>query len=304
MLLKNKIPLKFLFRKTRSEIIFVSFLSVIIGMADELFHVGGIAIPLAIPSILGTAISLILAFRTGQSYNRWWEARIVWGAIVNDSRTLTRQLLGFIDIGGEEAGQAATLVQKMVYRQMAWSYALGRSLRKQSPLKDAKQFLSEEELVQVAKQDNVPNALLQLQTADLKKAFRKGWVNPYQQVQLDETLKRLCDSMGKSERIKNTVFPATYSLIVHLFLYLFILLLPFALVDDLGFIQIPLVITVAIAFFLIEKTAIYLQDPFENLPTDTPVTSIARTIEINLRQMLNETEVPETVKPEKNFYLM
>ncbi|MGS2741092.1 bestrophin family protein [Sinomicrobium sp. M5D2P17] len=304
MLLNNKIPLKFLFRKTRSEILFVTFLSVIIGIADELLHVGGIAIPLAIPTILGTAISLILAFRTGQSYNRWWEARIIWGAIVNDSRTLTRQLLGFVRIEGEDAGEASTLVRKMVYRQMAWCYALGRSLRKQEPLKDAKPFLSKEELERVGKQDNIPNAMLQLHMADLKQAFRKGWINSYQQVQIDETLKRLCDSMGKAERIKNTVFPATYSLIVHLILYLFILLLPFALVDDLGFIQIPLVITVAIAFFLIEKTAIYLQDPFEDLPTDTPVTSIARTIEINLRQMLNETDVPDTIKPVKNFYLM
>ncbi|UGU16559.1 bestrophin family protein [Sinomicrobium kalidii] len=304
MLLNNKIPLKFLFRKTSAEIIFVSILSVIIGIADELLHVGGIAIPLVIPTILGTAISLILTFRTGQSYNRWWEARIIWGAIVNDSRTLTRQLQGFVRTEGDEAESAKALVHRMVYRQMAWNYSLGQSLRKQDPMEHTDRFLSEEERNRIAKHDNVPNALLQLHTADLKEAIEKGWVNTYQQVQLDETLKRLCDSMGKSERIKNTVFPATYSLIVHLTIYLFIIILPFGLVDDLGLIQIPLVITVAMAFFLIEKTAIYLQDPFENLPTDTPVTSIARTIEINLRQMLGETDVPPRTAPVQNFYLM
>ncbi len=304
MLLENKIPLRYLFRKTRAEIIFVSILTIVISTVDELFQVREIAIPLSIPSILGTAISLILAFRTGQSYSRWWEARIVWGAIVNDSRTLVRQLLTFVQPGETEKEEAGFMVKKIAHRQVAWCYALGRALRKQPPLEDLDKFLTKEDASYAGKHDNIPNSLLQLHGADLQRIYQLGWVNEYQQVQIDETLKRLCDSMGKSERIKNTVFPATYSLIVHLFLYLFIILLPFGLVEELGFIQIPLVITVGMAFFLIEKTAIHLQDPFENMPTDTPVTAIARTIEINLKQMLNESQVPEKVKPQEGFYLL
>ncbi len=304
MLLHNKIPLRYLFKKTRAEILFVSILTVTISVIDEFFRINEIGIPLTIPSILGTAISLILAFRTGQSYSRWWEARMVWGAIVNDSRTLLRQFLTFVQPNAEESQEAAALVRKMAYRQMAWCYVLGRSLRKQPPLETADTMLSQEDRDFAGKQDNTPNALLQLHAADLKDAYRAGWVNPYQQVQIDDTLSRLCDAMGKCERIKNTVFPATYSLIVHLFLYLFILVLPFGLVDEMGFIQIPIVISVGMAFFLIEKTAIYMQDPFENLPTDTPVTSIARTIEINLRQMLEENRVPEKVQPQEGFYVL
>lgn len=304
MLLNTKMPLRYLFRKTRAELIFVSTLTVVISVTDELFQIREIAIPLAIPSILGTAISLILAFRTGQSYGRWWEARTVWGAIVNDSRTLLRQLQSFVQPRAEETHEATLLIRKIAYRQIAWCYVLGRSLRKEPPLDGMAMLLEQEDIASAKKHDNIPNALLQMHAADLKFIFQSGWVNEYQQIQIDETLKQLCDAMGKSERIKNTVFPATYSLIVHLFLYLFIILLPFGLVDELGFIQIPLVITVAMAFFLIEKTAIHLQDPFENMPTDTPVTSIARTIEINLKQMLNETQVPEKVKPREDFYLL
>ena len=304
MLLNTRIPLRYLFKKTRAEIIFVSILTVVISVTDEFFQVREIAIPLAIPSILGTAISLILAFRTGQSYGRWWEARTVWGAIVNDSRTLLRQLLSFVQPPAEETHEATLLIKKITYRQIAWCYALGRSLREQEVLKGLDTLLHPEDMALAKKHDNMPNALLQMHAADLKFIFQRSWINEYQQIQLDETLTRLCDAMGKSERIKNTVFPATYSLIVHLFLYLFILLLPFGLVDELGFIQIPLVITVAMAFFLIEKTAIHLQDPFEKIPTDTPVTSIARTIEINLKQMLNETQVPGKIKPQEDFYLL
>lgn len=304
MLLDKRIPLRYLLRKTRAEILFVSILTVAISITDEFFHINEIGIPLAIPSILGTAISLILAFRTGQSYGRWWEARMIWGAIVNDSRTLLRQLLSFVQSDAEETNIATLTIRKVAYRQIAWCYALGRALRKQTPLKGLDTLLEQEDIAMAKKHDNIPNALLQLHAADLKFIFQAGWVNEYQQIQIDETLQRLCDSMGKSERIKNTVFPTTYSLIVHLFLYLFILVLPFGLVDALGFVQIPLVISVGMAFFLIEKTAIYMQDPFENLPMDTPVTSIARTIEINLRQMLEETQVPEKVQPKEGYYLL
>lgn len=304
MLLNTRMPIRYLFKKTRVEILFVSILTITISVTDEFFRINEIGIPLAIPSILGTAISLILAFRTGQSYGRWWEARMVWGEIVNDSRTLTRQLLSFTQPGTEETQEASQLIKKIAYRQIAWCYILGRTLRKDQPLKGMESLLSQEDLSYLKKHDNIPNALLQKHALDLKYCFKCNWINAYQQMQIDETLKRLCNAMGKCERIKNTIFPATYSLIVHLFLYLFILLLPFGLVDELGFIQIPLVITVAMAFFLIEKTAIHLQDPFENLPTDTPMTSIARTIEINLKQMLNESQVPEKIKPQEDFYLL
>jgi putative membrane protein len=110
--------------------------------------------------------------------------------------------------------------------------------------------------------------------------------------------------MGKCERIKNTVFPSTYSLYIHFSLLLFISLLPFGVIEYFGFLEIPLVMAVSASFLLIEKMAIHLQDPFENKPTDTPMTTIARGIEKDLRQMLRDQELPEYEKPARAFYVL
>jgi ion channel-forming bestrophin family protein len=300
MILKKNIPFIYILGSIRHDIVLVTLYAIVIGIIDEGLHIPNISIPVAVPTILGTAISLLLGFRTAQAYDRWWEARKVWGAIVNDSRSLVRQLINFIDPQNPEARQ---LVRQMGFRQIAWCYCLGQSLRKLDPLDTIDKLLPAQELDFIRKHDNKPNALLELHANDLQKALNKQWLNAYQQVALDETLSRLCDAMGKSERIKNTVFPTMYSWLIHFFLYVFVVFLPFGLVDYFGIMEVPLVITIAAIFFLIEKSAIYLQDPFENKPTDVSVTAISRTIEINLRQMLAEQHVPEKMSP-TSFYIM
>ena len=121
--------------------------------------------------------------------------------------------------------------------------------------------------------------------------------------------------MGKCERIKNTIFPTTYSMYIRLTLCLFIFLLPFGLTSVLSWFAIPLITAISAAFFLIERMAIHLQDPFENRPSDTPVTTIANTIERNIKQMLNEYQSEfdiikefdlkdEPVKVEKDAYFV
>ena len=299
MLLSEGIPFGFIFNKIRIELLVVTIYVVIIAVIDEnkLYNV---LVSPTVPTILGTALSLLLGFRTNQSYQRWWEARIVWGAIVNDSRTLLRQLLTFTQAG---ASDIAPVHRRMAYRQAAFCYALGQSLRRLDAVAPIKHLISDEELRAIQTHDNLPNALLLHHGSDLSDLLERNRINPFQQVQMDATLRRLCDSMGKCERIKNTVFPSAYNLIIYFFLYMFVASLPFALVESFGLGQIPIVIGVAAIFFLIEKTAIYLQDPFENKPTDTPMTAIARTIEINLRQMIADESVPEKLAP-TGYYLM
>lgn len=299
MLLNQRIPFRFIFQKIKLELLIVTLYVVVIGVVDE-NNWFDVAIPATVPTILGTAISLLLAFRTNQGYQRWWEARIVWGAIVNDSRTLVRQMLTFTH---EYASLLPEVYRQFAHRQIAFCYALGSSLRKLDPLPTTEGLVNADDQATLQRHDNVPNALLLLHGQDLHRMLEQGWVNEFQQVQLDSTVRRLCDSMGKCERIKNTVFPAAYNVIIVTFIYLFVGSLPFALVESFGLGQIPIVIAVAAAFFLIEKTALYLQDPFENRPTDTPMTAIARTIDINLRQMIAEEEVPEKLQPE-GYYLM
>ena len=134
----------------------------------------------------------------------------------------------------------------------------------------------------------------------------EGLLSDYHRIAIDETFTRLTDSMGKAERIKSTVFPRTYRLFLHMFLhmflYLFITVLAFALAELGGAWAVAITTLIAIPFLLLEKTALHMQDPFANRPTDTAMTAIARTIEINLLQLM-DAEVPPPLAPE-GFYLM
>jgi putative membrane protein len=232
----------------------------------------------------------LLAFKSNQAYDRWWEARIIWGSIVNESRTLIRQVLTLYK-DPDFSVEANDFKENFTKRQIAWCYSLGQALRNRDAIKPIKNFITEEELNFVKNHQNIPNAILLLHARDLRNARKDKRFNTYQQVEIDNTLTRLCDAMGKCERIKNTIFPTTYSMYIRMTLCLFIILLPFGLIDLLSWFAIPLITIIGGTFFLIEKMAIHLQDPFENRPTDTPVTAISQAIEKNLMQMLNEFQV-------------
>lgn len=304
MLLKDGVPFKYVFGKIKYEILVISLYTAVITLIHESFI--GFSIPVSVPMVIGTVISLLLGFRSNQAYERWWEARIIWGAIVNDSRTFGRQLLSYIT-NQIDTDEIRHFQERIIRRQMAWNYALGRSLRKYDAMDGLERYMSRREIEHLSHYDNIPAAILELHSRDVMWAFNQGWINEYQQVEIDKTIGRLCDSMGKCERIKNTVFPSTYSHYIHLAMNFFMMLLPFSLIEFFGYLTIPLVIGIAASFLLIEKMAIHLQDPFENKPTDTPMTTIARNIEKDLRQMLKESYTPviETEAETSNtFYIL
>ncbi|WP_207430335.1 bestrophin family protein [Sabulibacter ruber] len=306
MLLKNNIPSRYVFGKIKKEVLIVTAYAVFVAVIYINFHFTRISIPIAVPTMLGTILSLLLAFRSNQAYDRWWEARTLWGAIVNDSRTLTRQVLNFVDTPYNSV-EALYFKERFVKRQIAWCYSLGQSLRRLEPLEGADKLMSKEQLAYLRDYTNKPVGLLQLHGEDLRRAYKEGWINKYQQIEIDGTLTRLCNSMGGCERIKNTVFPATYSLYTHLALILFILMLPFGVIDVFGIMMVPLVVAIASSFLLIEKMAIHLQDPFENKPTDTPMSTIAQTIDRDLKQMLREYKEPEEAPKKEQkvaFYIL
>ncbi|PPK88353.1 putative membrane protein [Neolewinella xylanilytica] len=254
-------------------------------------------IPINIATTLGIAISILLSFKIGQSYDRWWEARKIWGAIVNDSRSLVLQLQLYLEAENP-------VIRQMAYRQIAWCYALTRSLREQEPMVDLDGLLPADELDGLRRHKNVPLGILGLQTASAKQLSGSELLDNFSRLQIDETLVRLTASMGKCERIKNTVFPTNYRKGLHLAIYLFSIFLILSVPLQLSIVlEIVIVVVLSMIFFYLEKAAYLLQDPFENLPTDTAMTAISRTIDINLRQLLGETELPPKVQPE-DFYLM
>lgn len=292
MLLNKKISVWYFIREIKSQILFIGIFAVAIGLLDMLPWFRKISLPLNIPALLGTAVSLLLAFRTSQSYERWWEARTVWGAIVNDSRSFVRLVNQFVPSEDHKT------IREFAERQIIWTYALGESLRK-LPFSDKVQnYLNENQISAV----NVPNALLDAHSRQLKE-IGTSKLTDFQQMQLNDMVTRLCDSMGKCERLKNTVFPRSYSILVHTLIYVFAIILPFGLDDSQLIIEILITFLIPILFITIEKTSIMMQDPFENKPVDTPVTSLAQTIEINIRQMIGEQNVPPK-KENTTYYEM
>ncbi|WP_187477693.1 bestrophin family protein [Amniculibacterium sp. G2-70] len=289
MLLNKRISIGYFVRQIKYQIILIVFFAFFIGFLDDISLFKKISIPLIIPALLGTAVSLLLAFRTAQSYERWWEARTVWGAIVNDSRSFIRLVRQFVPELPEESRLVAE-------RQIVWVYALGEALRKQVFSDKVKNYLQSHNITGT----NIPNAILDKHSEQIRKIAAEGHISDFKEVQLNEVLMRLCDSMGKCERLKNTVFPRAYSILLHTLIYVFAFLLPFGLEDSQLTVEIVTTIIVPIIFITIEKTAIIMQDPFENTPVDTPMTALAQTIEINLLQMIGEKNIP--AKKENDSY--
>lgn len=289
MLLNKRISIFTFLKQIKFDITAILIYAIVIGIADQYGFLSKIEIPIGVNAIIGTALSLLLAFRTAQAYERWWEARIIWGAIVNDSRTLIRQIKQFLP------EENTKIVEEFAYRQIIWCHVLGETLRKLAYSKKVYDYVKEYNL----SEKNIPNAIINQHSEALSKLD----IGDLKQVQIDNTLSRLCDAMGKCERIKNTVFPKSYSLLVHFLIYVFATLLPFGLDDKYVILEIFLTALIPIIFIAIERTAIILQDPFENVTTDIPMTNLAITIEINIKELIGDKDLPIQEKP-KSFYVM
>ncbi len=295
MIVKLQIPWGRIIDDLKVPLIVVVVYMTTISILDRYLPLEVIHVPLGLITVPGTVIALLLAFRTNSAYDRWWEARIIWGGIVNDSRTWVRQLMTFLPFEGNKSPEYQ-LINSMGLRHIAWVYSLTRHLRKQNVFQDMDGLIEKDEIREMHGKMNVPNALLFRQAEKLKMAHKNNWLDAYQFAALDNTLSRHTDALGKCERIKNTVFPSSYSLLVDILIYLWVLFLPFGLVDIVGYILIPTGISIAFSFLVIDRVAVYMQDPFENLPSDTPMTTLARTIEINIKQELGMEDIPEPLK--------
>lgn len=297
MLLNKRIPPYYIFNKVKYNFVYVFVVAFLVHYTKNKYADLLPDMPLTIPAFIGTAISVLLSFKLNQSYDRWWEARKIWGSIVNDSRSLVIQLNSFLGKGNE------AIIKQIAYRQIAWCYSLAQSLRVLNPLQNLEKYLTPADLENLQQQSNKPLAILQMNAKSIQQLTQNKELVVYSQMQLDNTLVRLCDSQGRAERIKSTVFPVTYSLFLHAIIYLFVVTLSISLDEIPWYFEIPLLLLISSAFFLLEKSAKHMQDPFENNPTDTSMTAIATTIEINIKQLLDEKDVPLPHPPNK-FYLL
>jgi len=267
-------------------------------VAYKVLHWNWVALPHIPLALFGSAIGIIVAFRNQSSYARWWDARTLWGAIVNNSRSWARQVTTvMMPLSEAEAGELKEVQRQLVYYQIAYAHALRQHLRGLEPWEELKPLVSELELSELRKEKNVPLAIQQMMGALLRRCQVRGWVDIAHWRALDANLDDIVDAQGGAERIKNTPMPKQYDYFPQLFVEMYCVMLPLALVMNMGWFT-PLGSTlVGFIFLALDKIGRDLEYPFENSIYDVPMTSLTTTIEINLRQLLGETEFPAAEKP-------
>jgi ion channel-forming bestrophin family protein len=268
-------------------------------------------LPFSVSAILGSALAIFIAFRNNSSYARWWEARTLWGGIVNSSRILARQIIVNIDNGvitGKVSRETAEEFKRtIVHRQIAFAHSLRIHLRKELNFREFAHLLNAEEFQESVKKKNIPNYLLLQQGQDVKEAIRREILGAFDNISIEPTLASLNNFQGACERIKNTPLLRQYDFFTRVFLYVFMTALPFSLSGDLeklnlSLMLIPVSIIVTMVFATIAKVGEVNEDPFENRITDVPMTALCNTIERDLKEMIGDENMPE--KPEAvNGYL-
>jgi ion channel-forming bestrophin family protein len=266
--------------------------------AYKVLHWEWVALPHIPLSLFGSAIGIIVAFRNQSAYARWWDARTLWGVIINNSRSWARQVTTvMMPLSEAEADELKVVQRRLVYHQIAYAYALRQQLRGLEPWELLKPLLSEEELMELRETRNVPLAIQQQMGALLRECQVRGWVDIAHWRALDANLDDIVDAQGGTERIKNTPMPKQYDYFPQFFVQIYCMMLPLALVTAMGWFT-PLGSTlVGFIFLALDKIGRDLEDPFDNSIYDVPMTSLTTTIEVNLRQLLGETELPPAEMP-------
>lgn len=275
-------------------LVFNVFLALVVTLTHGVwfhFKVTLTAIPF---TLMGLPLAIFLGFRNSAAYDRYWEARKLWGELVLRSRNLSRQCLHLIDpppLG------APDLRHRMVRRTLAFCHALRVQLRRSGDTRAIEAFLSTEEWQAVRNSGNRPAALMLHMGADLAQCRRQGQIDAPLLAQIDDTLSAMTGAAASCERISGTPIPFPYTLLLHRTAYIYCLLLPFGLVDIVG-VMTPLVVgVIAYTFFALDALGDEIEEPFGALPNHLPLDAMCRAMEINLLEALGESELPPPLKP-------
>lgn len=255
-------------------------------------------------TLIGFALSIFLGFRNNTAYDRWWEGRKAWGALINTTRSAARQILTLISevpegrtLSAAEKKEIAALQVELVKRVIAFTHALRLSLRDIDDVSDLIPFLPADELVALKKETNRPSAISKGTADRIMAAWSKGWIHPLHVGILEQSLVALTDIQGVCERIKNTPIPLSYTTLIHRIVAVYCYGLPFGLVSEVGALTPVVVFVVSYAFFGLDTIGDEIEQPFGNDDNDLPLDQMSRLIEVNLLQRLGETDLPPLLKP-------
>ena len=308
MIVRKNLDPKIIFYYSWKNWIYYITLAVVVYLLHTYVYMFDLHIPAYTIATLSTALAIFLGFNNNQAYDRWWEARKIWGLLVNYSRAWTRQTITFLQANEEyEQADVRALQKRLVYRHAAFVHALRVFLRKrhdynkianeymeeENDYRDTQHLLMNKEFRIFCHKDNPPNFLIQLQGEDLRRAADRGWLSDFRFMQLDQTLVEFNNIQGRSERIKNTPMPRPYTYFARVFVFIHATLLPLAFVQELGWAMIPLSFVISFIFRTLDVVGRRTEDPFENRIDDTPLTALSVTIERNIKEQWGERDLPE-----------
>jgi putative membrane protein len=270
------------------QILFTTAIAVIVVIYHgELLHhkITLTAVPF---SLVGVALAIFLGFRNSASYDRYWEARKLWGRLLTDARTATRLAVTWTD---------RETARPFVRGLAACVYATRDQMRR-TDRRDEWRHLLPAEVVDPAAPHRFAPIMILLWLAGFVRAWQQqGRLEPLMAVELDRMLTGLNDAIGGCERIAVTPLPFTYSVILHRTVYLYCMLLPFGLLDSIGVMTPVMVAFVAYTFFAIEALGDEIEEPFGLMPNDLALDAMSITIETSLREMLGDTDLPPRPQP-------
>ena len=319
-------------RFTLVPIIVFSVYSFLVVALYKWFEFEWLKIPWVPLTLIGIAVAFYVGFKNNSAYDRTWEARKIWGGIVNSSRSWGSMIKGFVtdEFVKEESTRTEVeeLRKQMIYRQIAWLYRLKRQLRVVKPWEHDKSlnkkyrkfisdlfpsedpetellnFLPAKEVEHLLSTKNVCIQLLDKQSEELRELKHKKLIDDFRHMELQKMLSEFYALQGKCERIKNFPLPRHYASLSIYFVHIFIFLLPMGLLSAIGSANlsetmiwsvVPFSILVSWIFWMMETAGDYAENPFEGLGFDIPMDSLTRTIEIDLREMLGETDLPPAI---------
>ncbi|APD05925.1 UPF0187 protein [Flavobacteriaceae bacterium UJ101] len=366
MYTKKIFPMSGMIKWTRRYIYVFTLLAIIPVVLFDLLGWKWLHLPWLPIGLLGTAVAFIMGFKNSASYDRAWEARKIWGGIVNASRSWTIMVKDFIKNHQDGEKQLSEQELKeihrvLVHRHVAWMTALRYQLRKSKPweahlwknksniefrrtqydipeelipVEEAiDPYLSKEEKKVIFEKGNQASQLLGIQSQHLKELKDQNLIKHYEYVEMERMLVEFYTLQGKSERIKNFPYPRQFATLNYIFIWVFILLLPFGIMEafeNIGdgvleelnkhlehtsllhhfkefigehfvWLSIPFSVLISWVFHVMELVGENTENPFEGGPNDVPITSMARGIEIDIRQLIDDTDIPKPYEWRNNI---
>lgn len=275
----------------------VSAISVLVTIAYHRVPVLHYSITTTPFVLIGLPLGIFLGFRNNTAYDRFWEGRKLWGALVNTSRSLTRQIVTLIEPQPEADDQDPDAVHAhevaMAHMLVAYAHALRHHLRDSDPFSTLARILPENEIAALRAETNVPIAILQRIAVLMVDARRKHWIHPLHVPVIEASLVALTDIQGACERIKSTPIPYSYTVLMHRIVAVYCGLLPFGLAESIGWVTPAVVLFVSYALFGLDAIGDEVAQPFGLDPNDLPLSTISTNIEGDIRVRLGEPRPPK-----------